>query len=125
MAFCRDFLNHFIKTRLIYGSPYSFKMVSLQVICHILHHNLTIVCSQYRSLDKELLVAKMSSYFYIYLQSTFFQPKKTDIFFISLILWQGRFSAVLYKGGNFCDFLFAFLHTNALLSVFNGKNLLK
>ena len=39
----------------------------------------------------------------------------------------GRFTAILYKEDNFCDFLFAFLSTKPLLkkgSTLNGKNLL-
>ena len=29
----------------------------------------------------------------------------------------GRLAAILYKGDNFCGFLFAFLHTNPLLKL--------
>ena len=32
----------------------------------------------------------------------------------------GRFSALFYKGDNFCDFLFAFLHMNSLQMASKG-----
>ena len=38
----------------------------------------------------------------------------------------GRFSTILYKGNNFCDFLYAFLHTQSYWKrhTLKGKNLL-
>ena len=55
---------------------------------------------------------------YFALKNNNFSPKQFDldstrsslIRTCSLEL-HGRFSAILYKGHNFCDFLFAFLHT--------------
>ena len=56
---------------------------------------------------------------------------ETILFFVYYCLFRGtvlrrlgtigRFTVILYKGGNFCDFLFAFLHTSLLLKGANSK----